>query len=213
MRHPGIGQMMILFSVTTIGIRGYNELFPGFADNVFQRGAQGLAWLTATMGLGAMAGGVWMLRRGGVRGLTGLAVNHTMFMSVAILGFTLTTNYWLALGAIFVSGFGMTVSGISAQTLVQTAVAPVMRGRVMAFYGMIFRAGPALGALISGWLATRMGFRLPVAVGSLICILAWVWARLRLAAIRDALEGVPASVPEPEPEAVAEAEAPRAVAE
>lgn len=206
-RHPGIGQMMILFSVTTIGIRGYNELFPGFADNVFQRGAQGLAWLTATMGLGAMAGGVWMLRRGGVQGLTGLAVNHTMFMSVAILAFTLTTNYWLALGTIFVSGFAMTVSGISAQTLVQTAVAPVMRGRVMAFYGMIFRAGPALGALISGWLATRLGFRLPVAAGALVCILAWVWARVRIDAIREALEGAPATVPEPE------AEAPRAVAE
>jgi MFS family permease len=207
LRHPGIGQMMILFSVTTIGIRGYNELFPGFADNVFQRGAQGLAWLTATMGLGAMAGGVWMLRRGGVKGLTGLAVNHTMFMSVAILAFTLTTNYWLALGTIFVSGFAMTVSGISAQTLVQTAVAPVMRGRVMAFYGMIFRAGPALGALISGWLATRLGFRLPVAAGALVCILAWVWARVRIAAMREALEGAPAAVPE------AEAEAPRAVAE
>ena len=209
-RHPGIGQMMILFSVTTIGIRGYNELFPGFTDNVFQRGAQGLAWLTATMGLGAMVGGVWMLRRGGIKGLTGLAINHTMFMSVAVLAFALTANYWFALVTIFFGGFAMTVSGISAQTLVQTAVAPVMRGRVMAFYGMIFRAGPALGALISGWLATRMGFRLPVAAGALACILAWVWARVRIDAIRQALEGVAAP---PTPPPTAEAEAPRAVAE
>ena len=83
-----------------------------------------------------------------------------------------------------------------------------MRGRVMAFYGMIFRAGPALGALISGWLATRWGFRPPVAAGALACILAWVWARVRLDWIRDALEG--AATPPAPP---ADAEAPRAVAE
>ena len=216
-RHPGIGQMLILFSVTTIGIRGYNELFPGFADSIFQRGAQGLAWLTATMGLGAMAGGVWMLRRGGVRGLTPLAVNHTMFMSVAVLGFASTTNYWVALAFIFVSGFAMTVSGISAQTLVQTAVSPLMRGRVMAFYGMVFRAGPALGALVSGWLVTWLGFRLPVGAGAVICILAWIWAWLRLDAMTAALEGAAAEADpaqDARPKETAETpETPRAVAE
>jgi MFS family permease len=204
-RHPGIGQMMVLFAVTTVGIRGYIELFPGFADGVFHRGAQGLAWLTATVGLGAMAGGVWMLRRSGVQGLTALAFNHTLLMSFAVLAFALANSYWLALGTAFIGGFAMTVSGISAQTLVQTAVVPVMRGRVMAFYGMVFRAGPACGALISGALASRLGFHLPVAAGAIICILAWVWARLRQDAVRLALEG-----PAPQPDVPA---APAPVAE
>jgi len=196
-RHPGIGQMMILFAITTIGIRGYNELFPGFADNIYHQGAQGLAWLTATVGLGAMAGGVWMLRRGGTRGLTGLAINHTLVMCLSVLAFAAASAYWLALVTVFVGGFAMTVSGISAQTLVQTAVPPVMRGRVMAFYGMVFRAGPALGALIAGWLATRFGFRLPVAAGAVVCVLSWVWARLRQEQMRHALEDQVEPVPEP----------------
>ena len=38
---PGIGPMLLLFAVTTIGTRGFIELFPGFADNVFDRGPQG----------------------------------------------------------------------------------------------------------------------------------------------------------------------------
>ncbi len=205
-RHPGIGQMMILFAVTTVGIRGYNELFPGFADNIYHRGAQGLAWLTATVGLGAMTGGVWiLLRHTGMRGLTSLAINHTLVMSLSVLAFAATTSYWFALATVFVGGFAQTVSGISAQTLVQTAVPSVMRGRVMAFYGMVFRAGPALGALISGWLATQLGFRLPVAAGAAICVVSWGWARLRQEQMRHALEDPPDPVPEPAAEATGRA--------
>jgi MFS family permease len=192
LRHPGIGQMMMLFAVTTVALRGFIELFPGFADSVFGRGAQGLAWLTATVGLGAMAGGLWMLRRSGVSGLTGLAINHTLFMALAVLAFTGTSNYWLALSFNFVGGFAMTVSGISAQTLVQTAVVPSMRGRVMGVYGMVFRAGPALGALLMGWLANSAGFRLPVAAGAALCVLSWLWARLHQRGMAHALEEVPA---------------------
>jgi hypothetical protein len=40
--------MLLLFVVTTIGTRGFIELFPGFADRVFGRGPQGLAMLTST---------------------------------------------------------------------------------------------------------------------------------------------------------------------
>ena len=187
-RHPGIGQMMVLFAVTTVGIRGYSELFPGFADVVFHQGAQGLAWLTATMGLGAIVGGLNMIRRGRVAGLTALAINHTLVMSLCVLAFAVVGSYALALAAVFFSGFAMTTSGISAQTLVQTAVDPVLRGRVMAFYGMVFRAGPALGALLAGWFTTRYGFHLPVVAGALACIGSWAWARLRLGKMERALE-------------------------
>jgi len=36
-RHPGIAPMLLLFTITTIGTRGFVELFPGFADSVFGR--------------------------------------------------------------------------------------------------------------------------------------------------------------------------------
>jgi MFS family permease len=190
-RHPGIGQMMILFSVTTVAMRGYIDMFPGFADNIFHRGAHGLAALTASVGLGAVVGGAWMVRRTGVNGLTSLAINHTLFMALAVLVFSGLTNYTLALITVFVGGFAMVVSGISAQTLVQTAVDPSMRGRVMGLYGLVFRAGPALGALISGWLASSFGFRLPLAAGAIVCIGAWVCAQFLRAGIERALEPAP----------------------
>ncbi len=51
--HPGIAPMLLLFTITTVGTRGFVELFPGFADSVFGRGPEGLATLTSTVGLGA----------------------------------------------------------------------------------------------------------------------------------------------------------------
>ena len=91
-RHPGIAPMLLLFTVTTIGTRGFVELFPGFADRVFGRGPAGLSMLTSTVGLGAICGGAWLLLRPGIAGLTSVVLGNTLVISLAILAFTATTN-------------------------------------------------------------------------------------------------------------------------
>ncbi|HUC71840.1 MAG TPA: MFS transporter, partial [Stellaceae bacterium] len=143
-RHPGIAPMLLLFTVTTIGTRGFVELFPGFADHVFGRGPEGLSMLTSTVGLGAICGAGWLLLRPGIAGLTGVVLGNTLVISLAILAFTATDRFYLALPCVFLAGAAMTITGIGAQTLIQAAVEIGMRGRIMALYGMIFRAGPAL---------------------------------------------------------------------
>ena len=192
MRHPGIGPMMGLFAASALACRGFIEMLPGFADSVFHRGPQGLAWLVATAGLGAMAGGGWMAMRRGIEGLTRLVVAHTLLISAALLAFTATSEFWVALPCLFVAGFGLVVTGVSAQTLVQSAVDPAMRGRIMGLYGMIFRGGPALNALIIGLLSAQFGLRLPLAAGAAVAVLFWAWAQWRRPAIAAALEAEPA---------------------
>src|SRR5260221_11156650 len=81
-RHPGIGPMIVLLTATSIGSRAYIELLPGFADAVFGRGAEALAWLTATTGLGAMGGGLLMASRAEPAGLTRAVVANVLLMSV-----------------------------------------------------------------------------------------------------------------------------------
>jgi MFS family permease len=192
-RHPGIGAMLLLMAVTSLGTRGFIELLPGFADTVFGRGPQALAWMTATVGLGAVLGGLWMVRRPGIAGLTSVVFANTLLMTAALLGFTATARFWVALPCLAVAGFGLVVSGIGAQTLVQSAVATAMRGRIMALYGMIFRGGPALGALVMGMVSEQAGLRAPVAAGALLCALYWLWARLRQKLLADRLEAAPES--------------------
>src|SRR6185437_12341900 len=117
--HPGIAPMLLLFVVTTIGTRGFIELFPGFADRVFERGPQGLAMLTSTVGLGAICGASWMVLRSAITGLAHVVLVCTLLMSLAILAFTATDAFYLALPCVFVAGAMMTITGTGAQTLIQ----------------------------------------------------------------------------------------------
>ena len=197
-RHPGIAPMLLLFTVTTIGTRGFVELFPGFADRVFGRGPAALSMLTSTVGLGAICGGAWLLVRPGIAGLTGVVLGNTLAISLAILAFTATDRFYLALPCVFVAGCAMTITGIGAQTLIQSAVEIGMRGRIMALYGMIFRAGPALGAVLMGSLSERFGLRLPLAVGAVVSCGFWAATWLKQKRIAATLEAdSPAAVEHP----------------
>ncbi len=190
-RHPGIAPMLGLFVITTIGTRGFIELFPGFADSVFARGPQGLAMLVSTVGVGAIAGGVWMLTRPAITGLAGVVLANTLLMSLAVLAFTATDQFYLALPCVFLAGAAMTITGTGAQTLIQAAVDARMRGRVMALYGMIFRAGPALGAVLIGTASEHFGLRWPLAIGAIVSCGFWLATRLRHKQIAAALEEMP----------------------
>ncbi len=187
-RHAGIGPMLVILTVVSLGGRPFVEMLPGFAGQVFGRDEAGLAMLTSAVGLGAMAGGLWLAQRGAVQGLTTVAVAAAAVMSGGLIAFTATDVFWLALPALVVAGFGMIVLGVGEQTLIQNAVDPAVRGRVMGLYGMIGRGVPALGALVMGAASSYVGFRWPVAVGAVLCLLVWVWAHRRRRAMARELE-------------------------
>ena len=152
--------------------------------------------LTSTVGLGAICGGAWLLLRPGVAGLTGVVLGHTLVISLAILAFTASDHFYLALPCVFIAGCAMTITGIGAQTLIQAAVEIGMRGRIMALYGMIFRAGPALGAVLMGSLSERFGLRLPLAVGAVVSCGFWAFTWAKQKRIAETLESEPAAAGE-----------------
>ena len=144
--------------------------------------------LTSTVGLGAILGGAWMLIRSQISGLTTVVFANTLLMSLAIVAFTATDDFLLALPCVFVAGAAMVITGIGAQTLIQASVDYRMSGRVMALYGMIFRAGPALGAVAMGTASTCFGLRPPLAIGAVLSIGFLALTLARRKAIAAALE-------------------------
>lgn len=195
--HPGIGPMLLVLIATALGLKAYIELLPGFADEVFGRGAEALAQFTAATGLGALVTALWLAKRGVVVGLTLITLSSVLVGGVTVLVFTASDIFWLALPCTFVAGAAMAVTGTGMQTLMQNTVAGAMRGRVMSLYSVIFRGGPALGALIMGALSETIGLRLSVAGGGVLCLLVWFWAIRRERATARALEGDFAERPEP----------------
>jgi MFS family permease len=189
--HPGIGPLIVLMSVIAVFGRPIGELMAGFADDVFHRGAEALAMMTSALGAGALLGGYRLARRGGVQGLTNTVVVNVLVLALALLGFTATDNFWIALTCIAAAGYAMVTIGVGEQTLIQNAVHGHMRGRVLSLYGMVSRGGPAIGALWMGAASSSVGLRWPVAAGAVVCVIMWFWARTRRRRLSEALEGGP----------------------
>jgi predicted MFS family arabinose efflux permease len=186
-RHPGIATVLVLMVAASVGGRPIMELLPGFAEAVFEAGAPGLAALSSSLGVGAILAGLWLGQRGPT-GLTAVLLRSTALLAATIALFTMTENLWLALPAIVAVGFFLGSTGISAQSLVQISVDPAMRGRVLSLYGLIFRGGPAVGALMMGVASEAVGLGWPVFAGALFVALAWAWALRRREAMQRHLE-------------------------
>lgn len=187
-RHPGIGPILLLQAAGGLLLRPVVELLPGFTDRVFGGGAELLALLTSAIGIGAIVGGLWMAQRGGHAGLTRIVIASSALLCVSLAVFSATDALWLGLAAMLAVGFAMVAGGVGSQTLVQLAVTDAVRGRVMSLHGLLFRAGPALGALAYGAASEFVGLRPPLAVGAALAfvIRALIWARrARIAAILE----------------------------
>jgi MFS family permease len=189
--HPGIGALMVLLIAFGVGGRPLTELLPGIADDVYHAGAGGLSILASATGAGAIIGGVWLGHRAHASDLMTITLASAVVTALAATAAVATESIWLALPAVVLFGFGMSSAGIASQTLVQLASDRSMRGRVMGLYGLIFRGGPAIGALTAGSISVQLGLRWAVVIGALLVMVASLWAYLRRDRIAAALVSKP----------------------
>ncbi len=186
-RHPGMGPMFLFAATIGVLIRGVQEMLPPYVG-LFGRGPEGLATLSSAIGLAALVGGVLIALRGRLSGLTGLVVGSGLALALATAGFVATHSF--AFAVLCAGGMGMasTLHGIAAQTLLQSATSGQMIGRVISLWGLIGRAGPAMGALTYGALAGFAGLQIPVLLGCLVSLAACAIALTRLPRMARALE-------------------------
>ncbi len=189
--HPAIGSLLLLLIAIGIGGRPLTELMPGFADDVFNAGAAGLSILASSVGAGAVLAGLWLGHRANSSNLLAVTLVTTLGMALSAVAIVATDRLWLAVPAVVAYGFCVSAAGIASQTLVQLASARNMRGRVMGLYGLIFRGGPAIGALGAGIISVQLGLRWPVVIGALLLVAAWLWTFLIRDRIAAALRGTP----------------------
>jgi predicted MFS family arabinose efflux permease len=175
--HPLIGPILLLHAMIGISARPFIELLPGFVDQVFGRGASGLAMLSSSIGIGAVVGALWLAGRSNDGHLIKALLISSLLVPLSTLAFSMVTWFPAAVACVTLAGFAMVVAGVGTQTVIQMAVEETMRGRVLSLFGLVFRSAPALGALAMGAASELVGLPLPVGLGSLVgiaaCALIW----------------------------------------
>ena len=188
MEHRGIRSTMMILGALSMLPFTIDLILPSIADGVYHMGSNGLAWMTAILGIGAMVQASLIARRDGVAGLSYYGIAAIVWMGGAFCILAFTTNFWLALVFVFVIGFTSSATRVSSMTLLQYSVEPHMRGRVASIYGMITHFGPALGAVMVGFLGDRLGLPLIMGVIGLFTLAIWGWAFARREEIASTLE-------------------------
>jgi MFS family permease len=151
--------VLILTLVFFAGAFGFNFQMTSalMATEVFHKGAGEYGILGTTMAVGSLTGALLAARRGRPRHR--LVVGSAVAFGIANILAGLMPSYLTFLLITPVIGIAAITMANAANTTVQLSVAPLMRGRVMALYMMIFMGGTPLGAPVVGWVGQEFGAR------------------------------------------------------
>ncbi|THA25849.1 MFS transporter [Streptomyces sp. RKND-216] len=164
-----------------IGTFGFN--FPiwltAFTDRVFEEGAGTYGLLNTLIAIGSLAGALLAARRAVSR--MRLMLGAALLFGVLEMAAALTPSFWLFAAVMLPIGvMGMTFN-VTANSSVQLASDPTMRGRVMSLYMMVFVGGTPIGGPIMGWITDTYGARAGFLAGGLVSALVAVGVALALA--------------------------------
>ena len=148
--------MMMGWVLPLFIIPNYVALPPIYAKDVFHGGPQVLGFLLSAVGAGGIIGGVTVASLGRLerRGLVQLA--SLLLLSVSLIGFAFSTNLWVALPLLALSGFFEMIYLTTNQTLLQLSIPDDLRGRVTSLVNLNTVLSP-LGSFAAGVGADLLG--------------------------------------------------------
>jgi MFS family permease len=189
-RSASIRDLLVVLSlVSLIGIP-YVVLFPVFARDVLGGDARTLGLLTSSAGLGSLIGALALASRSTVLGLGRIIVRSTALFGASLIAFALSRNVVLSCLFLVMSGLSMILVTASINTVLQTIVREEMRGRIMSLYTMAFVGTTPVGGLAAGWVASRVGAPVAVALGGVGCLVVAAWMYRRLPQLRRLIRPV-----------------------
>jgi MFS family permease len=171
--------LVVVTIVSTVGFN-FNVLVPLLASQTLDVSAWMFGVLSASFGLGALAGALATatLRSASPRTFAGGAVGF----SLAMLALAPVHTAGIALVLLFALGLCFSLFTASANALVQLASPDHLRGRVVSLYLFAFAGLAPVGGLVAGWLAQVGGTGLAFGVAGLSGLAAVAWAAPRLSA-------------------------------
>ena len=145
---------------------------PVLAQRTFHGGSEVYGFITASMGVGAVVGGLFTAARGRT-GIRAMVIASTGF-GCAIMVCAYAPNLAVVYIAMLFAGWA-SVSFISiGNSTIQLAARPEMRGRVISLWQVAFQGTTPIGGPLVGWIIAASDPRTGLAVGGVACLVAAV---------------------------------------
>lgn len=156
-RTPSISFVLFMLALMSLMVLPFSTLIPYYAKDVFNGTASTFGVLDSFIGLGAFSGAIFLASQKTGTNLKRILFINTLVFGAGLILFSHERNYALALFFVAIAGFGMMSQITVSNTLIQTTVAPNMRGRVISFYAMAFFGMQPLGGLLVGSISKWVG--------------------------------------------------------
>ncbi|MBK8556106.1 MAG: MFS transporter [Lewinellaceae bacterium] len=164
---------------------GAVALLPVFAKDILQVGPEGLGILRAAMSLGAITMAVFIAHYPLGKGAGKLMLACVTGFGICIIGFGLSTNFWLSFLLLFAGGVFDEVSVYVRSSLLQHLTPDNMKGRVSSVNSIFITSSNEIGAFESGLAAKFMGTVPAVVFGGAMTLLVVAVAWWRAPELRD----------------------------
>ncbi len=175
---------------------GVVALIPVFADVVLKIGAAGVGILNAAPAAGGILIMLWSTRHPPIRHAGRNLILCVAGFGVSVIVFALSTNFYLSLAALALSGVFDGISVVIRRAILRLNSPEHMRGRIAAVNMIFISASNELGAFQSGMAAAAFGTVRYVWLGGLVTILIAASASAFAPKLRRIHLGAGAALPE-----------------
>jgi MFS family permease len=163
----------VIFFVAFICFFGtpYINFIPALAAQLPNGGVHAFAWISASTGLGSLAGALYLALRKGPPDLGGIIAFGGLTMSLYLAILSQVHRIEFVLIVVFMIGMGMMLQLSSTNSVIQTLVEDDKRGRVMSFLTLALFGTAPFGSLMMGYLSEHLGLEKTFLFNGIICFI------------------------------------------
>ncbi|MSQ43622.1 MAG: MFS transporter [Chloroflexi bacterium] len=187
---PVVSGVIIISLVMNILLYPYDSMLSVFADGVLHVGPVELGALGAATGVGA-ACSVFLQPLFRSTRAQGLAfIIGSIVGGVALVLFSVSSGYVVALILLFVVGAGTSSFGTMQSSIILSRCSPAMRGRALGLVTLAIGSAP-IGSLQLGFLADTVGVSLAIGISSALSLVLVIVVGMHFGMFGRNLVGVP----------------------
>lgn len=175
---PALAVPLAMMAVVGLFTYEFEVTLPLMARFAYGGDADTFGLMFATMGVGAVAGGLWAATRGERPGRVLIRISYALAGVVAVAA--IVPYLWMEVVALVGVGMASTSFLTLGNSILQLESRPEMRGRVVALRAVAVLGSRPIGAPLVGWVGEHLGPRTSLALGAAAAAAVAVWAQVQV---------------------------------